>query len=151
MAAKLCVCLRRVAAGRARRRGHCRRRSQSARCSQEFLGAGQYVFKAQSAAYSETQSASEGLEQSFHLMVRGPAVKTAQMHIGARGLSKSLKKVFQQLHSKVSDAFRFYFCIDYAVGPATEIDGGSCESFIHGHQEVSSAHNAFLRAHGFLH
>jgi hypothetical protein len=64
------------------------------------------------------------------------------VHIGARGLRESLKKIFGELGFEITDAFRGDSCVDNATGAASEIDGGSGERFVHGHEEISGTQNA---------
>src|SRR5208282_3238603 len=78
--------------------------------------------------------------------MRRAAVENAQVHVGASGLRKALKKVFHQFRLKIADAFCGEFCLDNAETAATEIDGGGRKGFVHGHQEIAGAENAFLVA-----
>src|SRR5208282_4889058 len=96
----------------------------------------------------KVQRAGERLEQRFDLVVRRAAIENAQMHIGARGLRKALEKVLHQFGLKIADAFCEEFCLDDAKTAATKIDSGRSKGFVHGHQEITGAENAFFIAEG---
>jgi hypothetical protein len=62
-----------------------------------------------------------------------------------------LKEIFDELDLEVADALCCDLCIDDAIGPAAEIDSSGGKSFVHRHQEISSAQNAALRTESLLH
>src|SRR5215472_3139284 len=68
------------------------------------------------------------------------------MNICLCGLREALKKILQQLHLKVANSFCGDLGVHCAIRPATQVNGRSSESFVHGHQEIAGTQNASLRA-----
>jgi hypothetical protein len=101
--------------------------------------------------HGETQSARKRFEHGLDLMMRGAAVKNAEMHIGAGGLREALEEIFGEFGLKITDARAGNLGVDNAERAATQIDGAGGERFIHGHQKISGAQNSALAAEGFLH
>src|SRR5882762_6645939 len=84
-------------------------------------------------------------------MMRRTPVKGTQMHVDSGGLCEALKKILDELDLEIADALCRDLCIHHAVGPAAEIDGGDGKCFVHGHEEISGAQDAALRAESSLH
>src|SRR5258708_30414321 len=72
------------------------------------------------------------------------------MNVRARSLREATEEIFQQFCLQASDVFSREFPFADQMGPAAEVDGGSRESFVHWHQEVSRAQNAPLRSERFF-
>jgi hypothetical protein len=68
------------------------------------------------------------------------------MHVGARSARKAFKEIGDQLALQVTDKARANPCVHDECRPATEVDGGDGEGFVHGHYEVAGAQNAPLVA-----
>src|SRR5256885_10507229 len=82
-------------------------------------------------------------------MMRRAAVEHAQVNVGARGLRKTLKKIFGELGLKIAYAFGGDFRAADAMRPAAEVDGGGGEGFVHGHQKITGAENSTFCAQSF--
>src|SRR6266704_1347431 len=72
------------------------------------------------------------------------------MHVGARGLRKTLEKILEQLDLEIADVLRGDFCAHYTTRPAAQVHGSRGKSFVHWHQEIARAQDAALRAKGPL-
>jgi len=72
------------------------------------------------------------------------------MNVGLCGLRETLKKIFHQFDLEIANAFGSNLCLYDATRPAAKIYSGSGERFVHGHQEITGAHNAALAAEGSL-
>jgi hypothetical protein len=71
------------------------------------------------------------------------------VNVGAGGLREAQEKVLGQFRLKISHFRSGNFSIANAMWPPAEIDRGDCQSFIHWHDEVSSAQDAALRSERF--
>jgi hypothetical protein len=116
---------------------------------EEAFRAGEDAGEALVAGNGEAESAGEGLEDGFDLVMRGAAIEGAEVDVGAGGLCEALEKIFRELNLKIANSFRGDFCVYHAMWAPTEIDSSGGESFIHGHEEVSSAEDAAFRAERF--
>src|SRR5215471_19658675 len=72
------------------------------------------------------------------------------MHVGARGLREPDEKIFEEFNPEVANAVGFDYGVYHAVWPPTEVDCSGGEGFIHGHQKIARAKNAFFRTERFL-
>src|SRR5262249_23900306 len=66
------------------------------------------------------------------------------MHVGARGLREPDEKIFEGFNREVANAVGFDYGVYHAVWPATAVDCGGGQGFIHGHPRVAPAENAFF-------
>ena len=71
------------------------------------------------------------------------------MHVGARRLCKSLKKVLGQLGLEIANSPRRDSCRAYTVRPASQVHCGDRERFVHGHEEISRAQDSTLGSQRF--
>jgi hypothetical protein len=84
-------------------------------------------------------------------MVRRPAVQEAQVNVRARGLRETAKEILEQFRLQAADVLRRKFPFADQVRTSAEIDGRRRERFVHGHQKISGAQNAALRAERLAH
>src|SRR5262249_38901298 len=93
-----------------------------------------------------TQSSGKGLEQRLDLvMVRAP-VNRLEVHVGVRAASKALKKIMDQLRLQVANQPCLHLGVYDRSGTSAEVDCSQPQRFIHGHYEISGAHDAALVA-----
>lgn len=71
------------------------------------------------------------------------------MDVGFRGLREAEEKIIEKFRLKITDAWRIYFCVDYAMRASAEIDGSDSESLVHGHDEIAGAEDALFVAERF--
>src|ERR1700686_2027367 len=66
------------------------------------------------------------------------------MHVRPCRLRKALKEILGKLGLEIPDTLSGKSRFDHAEWPPAKIDSGSRQRFVHRHQEISRAPNAFL-------
>src|SRR6185312_10992456 len=71
------------------------------------------------------------------------------MYIRVCPTRETFKKVVNQFRLQIADQTYFYRGINDGGSASRKIHGGQCQRFIHRHQKISGAQNAFLVAQSF--
>ncbi len=83
-------------------------------------------------------------------MVVRAAVHGFQVHVRARPPGEAVEEVLDQLALQVADQLGFHLGFDLAGDAPTQVHRRDAERFIHRHQEVARAVDAFLVAQGLV-